>query len=713
MPIPADTPGSKLFDHAAHRVYMRAQWGGPWELAPHVFCNRCAEMLSPHIGFADLDYRIGYLQQHDHLGFQIYESVDLIEQYVKIEIDQAEGDPIRWYGIVIEQVIADDGALLVNDTGVLRGQVALKCASLEILLRRLTVQKSWVLEEANSTNAELEINRAREFNPHTRLANFGNRSTFPGGRGAFLFTNRGEWLTDVIVKWRTENIVEYLLAYATEPAQFPPKLPFNLELSPRAKDTLDNLPADEPRLKQDGKNLWQLFNELFDRRKLLCWRLRVDETNEQIVYVDVFVYQSEAITLSSGLVRPGNADQIALEYDRMLDIAASEIGDDAANRFDEVVCRGARTISVASWSYTDQTIEAGWTGALSSEYDAGPAGIGGLDPAEQERRIREFRAVDQYERVYSWFQVPKSFAGDQEVGDGIGGDKFPLLPANDTPFGVNQGFIPSKHKVDLYEMRFLPRLPFVGGVETYDAVGSRLAAWFRMPENEAEVRTWVHAEHVADTAAVEFTGNDFGRKWACGCAPLEDRPGVRLRAHGGPPHLIAATDFVPITSGASEDAAEIDWRADLIVTAAVELDQFCSGRASFPDFGPGVDVKRRLVIDLGEKYQQVYVVEGTVLRAKDGELERSTGGYLRDDRPELADLAGIAFHWHGTARRPLKLLYKQLLRPVRLGQIVSEIGGGEVAATAVNTLVSGVIWHVADGTTEIKTDFAELDLRAF
>jgi len=198
-----------------------------------------------------------------------------------------------------------------------------------------------------------------------------------------------------------------------------------------------------------------------------------------------------------------------------------------------------------------------------------------------------------------------------------------------------------------------------------------------------------------------------------------------VRVSGAPQHAIAGTgSFTPVDF--SDSKAVIDWRTALAFTVYCLGDHYLEER--WPQEPPDVppepeeedpdvvtgngDYLRTLEIDFGDAAKLDYVAPGTIVAVKDGILQRSTGGYVRDDRSRLNYLAQVAWSWYSQERQAITLRYKTITDVFALGMLVVSIGSG-ATLEAVNSPITSIEWDLVAGTTTITTGYGELDLLQF
>ena len=207
-----------------------------------------------------------------------------------------------------------------------------------------------------------------------------------------------------------------------------------------------------------------------------------------------------------------------------------------------------------------------------------------------------------------------------------------------------------------------------------------------------------------------------GRKFSISVQTQEDRPGLVLRVSGAAQHVFCTGDWSPIDESeeyGDEAQSTYNWRDNLLATVALDADWHFEER--WPDQIAGnPDVVRVMRINAGHRAQCHYVAPNTVVGLEDGELQRTTtGGFVRDDRPQLKAIARTAWEWYGVTRRALSLTYKQVAGVFRAGDLICQIGKNETLQD-IRTVITEVRIDLAKSEhdihrTHVRTQFAELD----
>ena len=117
-----------------------------------------------------------------------------------------------------------------------------------------------------------------------------------------------------------------------------------------------------------------------------------------------------------------------------------------------------------------------------------------------------------------------------------------------------------------------------------------------------------------------------------------------------------------------------------------------------------------VLVDVGDAGRLDYVVPDTVTGV-DGEgalVRDAAGGYVRDDREWMRDLAKYVFDWYGVRRQAFRFDMQQILDILHVGQMIATIGSGALEEE-VNSVVVGVTYDFRQQMTMVDTAFANLD----
>ncbi len=699
--------GTILGTHFPHAVYARQSWADAWQSVTGLYANSVSWGSGSTIGEASLEREYGVGMPAGETVEAAYVPLDLLNWYVKVEIEQGTydddsdpdtpevaRDPLTWYGVIVEDDQDRRGALSTDAGLVLSGNQMLRAVGMEYLLTKSIVNTSHCRRYQVSTTTEIELRRALTFNEHIDNKDASeNRTPTLGSQGVYLFTDdlAASGSND---SWSTKNIVEYLLRYY-EPKDGSGSARLAFTLTAAARQALPDW--DAPEVEADGRSVFELLNELCDRRRNLSWKASVN-TGEEIE-IDVFTFNENIITLPSGKSHAANPNPVVLDFDQSVDVRAT-LTDSASHVVDQVVVRGGYKRSCFSLSATDDgTLEADWDSADQTSYDAGPSGIGSLKAEEHGKRLVVYRSADQFERVYACFRLPPDWDG--QVGNGIGGAKYDAFP-DDPDYGQEHVYLP--------RWRFERHLP-IGLVENApdDGRENPIPPIALVLVESGTPDRYQHAEKLALIRMGDLDDGP-GEKWSASLRIQKDTPGIIIKVRGAPQYIMASGEF----SGTWTDiTAEADWKTDLIITVMARLDSRVE--VAYPAVASSApDVVRRVFIDVGDAARLDYVVQGTVKGIDDGELQHITAGeydgtnYIRDDRDAMRDLARVAAEWYGTPRQAFTFEIRQLTAVLEVGDLVTSVGTGDTQED-VNSVVTRHTINLRNGRTTYVTAFAELD----
>jgi hypothetical protein len=230
---------------------------------------------------------------------------------------------------------------------------------------------------------------------------------------------------------------------------------------------------------------------------------------------------------------------------------------------------------------------------------------------------------------------------------------------------------------------------------------------------EIDQPRWAEIDKLGAAAGIETLGVGDGRNISCSVSVQDAAPGLVLKAHGTyGQHSLAGSEFTPLAVDYYE--AAWDWKT-IMATIAMEADRCVE--VKYPaELVAECDVARILRINAGDRAALHYVAPGTVVALQNGVPVRVTypGGFIRDDRDLLNDLAQVAYEWFGVLRQALTLTYRQAYQVVAIGDLITTIGSGATLQT-LRTVVTEIRVAMSDRAdsphrTTIQTQWAELDV---
>ncbi len=724
----------------AVKVYTKAGWNDEWELEPRLYCDSVVFTANPDMATAHFTWRYGRLLQPGESTWTTAEPYDGLRDFVKVEIEDPDADdpeeerpPILWYGI-LEQDSGQQKGILAAPAGQQHkaGTQRLVAYGLDLMLARHVLRKSTV---DYGNGIEGEVGRGLEFNPLTHSSTpdqeeVGNRSPDLGEKLAYLFAN--ELATAQL--WSSLDIVEYLLAYQPPPNQVDEVvIPWELDSTTFLGGTIPSF--DKPRVPQQARTMRQLLDELLDRRRLLGYTVDVQPPTELVpdetIQLRCFTFAPEEIEYEGHMIG-ANAEQISLVFDGEAALESAIVRRASLEQVDQVVCQGDRAIAcftlVAGGDVITPTgtLVPGWTSEQQTQYNAGAsgtAGYGSLDIYRQQQLNDAARSVDKLKRVYAYWGLDPFWQGT--VGD-VGVDT-PYFPTSADDVNPLPHYLP--------QLKFRSHLPLK---TNYDYSGVRIEMgtvldhnppgqkWeylpplvgIKIPHSSPE--RWQLVDRLSSSVealSAPALGLEDGVKWAASVRMQDDWPGIVLTVSGQPQHVLAKSDFEKLP--VDEDVSQFEWQDGMWATVAMDVDRHVEGQ--WPKPPTSSECVRRLIVDLGDRYQQHYVAPDTVVGVDEsGTKITSGGGFIRDDAPRLEALARLIFEWYRTERASLELVLGYVTGRLKVGQLVTTIGAGDTLQT-VNSVVTMVKYEFSEAEagaptaarTHVATQFAEFDARRF
>lgn len=738
MATPIDTGVDLVYDVPTATVSTKDNWADEeWTVQPYLYANRAKRALMPTMDDAELERDYGQKIRPDDTTIKTYSKLDINGKFVKIAFTPNSGTgvspetPQAWHGYIIDTHDDSQGAAVVvdndgNNVRVPEGKQVFKAIGLEYFLAR-KVLTTTIIEFLNEI-----INRAIGFNTgggdrrDTTLDERANKD--PNSPPLFPV-----FAADLKTKppatppelWNGIDILRYCILNENVPldADGLRKLPFKTGAG------LVYLEWMTPTIHREGRSIFSILNALIGTKRGLSWALRVDGNED--IRIDVFTHRTTIGTLRGGLVQlPAGANrQKTLDYDIKTDVMNVTHGVDFTKKFSRVRVRGARRGCCFTMNLEDGTFDEDWDFQTERDYLDGASAEPDYDSelAEWRQRNDTIRTEEKFRDVYSSFKLPDDWDG--KAGDGEGNKEFVC-------FALDAQGRPNKAKGEKFwqaGLRIKNHLPLLTGRD-YDGskanVGGHPIPGVTVKSEHLKPFAVIQVDREQTDAEGAATGRDAfqyidklseggtigtiigeeGVDWSASMRAHDSQLGIRVNVSGAQ-HKIAGRRFDPAIDEPTEDKnfPVLDY---LTIEATVFVDWDAHAEAIFPE-AKFDKPQNELLINLGDRARMDWVVPGTLVAIKDGELIRSRdGGFVRNDYREMADLAEVAYDWYKVDRQTIDITYDQITVGATIGDIILQVGKAETLAT-VNTMVSQVTWDFQRGTTSIKTDFAELDFAEF
>lgn len=675
-------------------VYTKDSWSDEWEIQSQVICTSATWTIAPQIATATLRNRYGDTMPPGATQWQMWSRLNLAGKYVRILFEDNLGQSSwNWYGIIRTSSDQRMGAY---------GVETFLAYGMESLLQEWRPETSRWRDNANQ---EFGVDMPIPFNER----GFSNRTQSP----EYVFDGGKRSYYDTTHDWSTRQVVEYLLANET-PRDFIGQRNITFQLV----DTLSLLPThDRPVVEREGRTTWEILNALMPRQRLLSFTTEVQDSG--VIQVVPLSFNASQLTLPSGQQLAANPNQYTFSV-------ASDTSGSPTLRFNQVdtydVVRiwGARPRCCFTASKADSTLEDGWPSTLETAYETGAdlTGLSAGDLTAKRRRHEEHRRSDKFRPVYARWRIPFAWDGKANNGLNSGYDR-PVDPINEAdPTNAIQGhdFYPPRLQI-LSSLPLLSGHDYSGdniknGTVTKDSEGpfSELPPLCITPLLE-DTSWYVNVESIGVAAEWEESETaSTDRRWTGSVQVVQGEAAIHVQVIGQPQHFIAATAF----SGQAEDITPQWDYDDFIFTIAVEAHRRL--KAQVPENPPPspVDYVRTMDVFAGDEWRLDYVVPDTiVLVADDGTITRSNGGYVRNDKPALQELASLAYQWYSQDRATLSYATKVWHPTVEVGSLVLSVDG-----TTANTVISSITIDtpIATGadpepaTITYETSFADLDV---
>lgn len=656
-----------------------------WTGQPHLYCNGVTRRVNG-LDEATLVYFPGTnIRQIGSATMGVSAPLNLRNQFVRVEFaDSVLGD-FLWTGYIV-----DEDTQRENESA----QV-FKAVGLEYFLGRNSVRESVVYNGKR-------IGRAVPFNDASGAGGLavksrGNRSTDLGTSGVYEFATSDNEKAE----WTVKDIVQYLLKH------FPPKTDIGA-VTPctwavNLGSYLDNYTVA---FNPDGLTVFEILNALLNPRRSLCWWLEYSEVSgaQGTATINIASLNQASVSLpGGGGTLPANIAQFSLNYDDDASVQPGlQLNILSRGSYKAVRTRGARITSTFSGAVGD-AFETDWTSGNQAEYDAGASYTSGYDALtaeEQQARNDAWRRDERFWRVYATYRLPSNW-------DGKSNTEY-VMPA-----GLTGGSMSASLTYHANWLRLLPRTLLsqgtdyesVEGIEktSPDDTADDLLPPFGIALVSASPDKYQYLDKLgtADFAAGDKVSEDIRTAYAMGVQ--QDCPGVKLRASNGMNHMLALNHWSGAEPGTREPELDYD---TLIFTVALECDHYAE--AVFPE-SPSSGFYEELLIDVGSQYRLDYLTPGTVVRLDNGQLITTDGGIIRDDRPQLEDIARFAYEWYQSPKATLAVTWAQLRNWFGLGQMLTTVG--DSGPTTLNTVIGEIAYDIQAQTTSIRTIGDQLNVR--
>ena len=686
------------------RVSVRRAWTSSWQIVTHLEAIQATDVCAPSIPTARFRFRGGdQVKRADRDRFETWrlDAVSLAGQYVMIEVVRPGFlNALIWVG-----VFADADEMFVGGTSQLEGT---RASDIELLayglaheLDRQDMRGSWA---TNNGSDAVFVDQSLTFNADylRGFREFGNRSP-----QLVSFTDRPKpcylFASDYLVTgnpsysvtqpgvvqyrrfvWTAADIIGYLI-----------NLHFPRQFTWVLGGQTDLLDAIEPSaIQTQGVTVWQLLNQIVDRRRGMGFKLESDGDKVMIKFFSL-VGRDVKIDRQTLKANPDRRDLRLADYGAA--ISERSVRFEFAERYSQVEVRGQPIVVCVTVSVADGNLVKGWTDAEEERYRT----LQAASPGERSNDAE--RAVESLEHVFARFVIPEH-SWHWQVGNGRSQESGILKSFAHAPTdadGTLQILPPGRELANFraWGHQLLRTVPFERpGRDPEDS--ARFLPEFREPfaflfDEAIKQFRYVDLGAVADSISGHFS-------------VLDRDMGFTLRMY--PNHQLARNHW----DGASFSEVMQPKYDYTTLVATVAARQDVRLRVIAPIANPAQANEtagwRSLVIDVPDA-ETWWMPVGTVYGLKDGKLlSASSPRILRDDAPRLRQIAAFAKAWYGDPHAVMSLtaadLWTHLPAGAYIGQVAMENGREPVA---VNSCVTEVIWDLEAATTHVTTDFGQFD----
>jgi len=746
-----ETTREQIRESVRSRVYRSDTLGADWEEVRYLHADDLALRAAPGLDECRLSYVYGEICREDDNRFQLYEPLDLIGSYVKVVLPEAtlEGEDITWYGIVEIDDSMPHGSGAQGDKP--RGRQRFTAYGLSRLLERVVILSSQIdaSQDTEFPEQAVTVEYGEPFNVYSKAqaTRRGNRTTdHPHDNSSEAHWFSRTPTTDAV--WTADQAVRYLLE--NHP-------PLDGDDEPVCEWRLDGLPGDvrlswyDPQVNTDGRTVKSVLDDLIPFRRGLSYTVRYDESPgpRGRVTIEPFSFSVEELTLEDDRILPANGFPCELDFENALDVEA-RIVESVTTSYDEVVAIGAFATSTCTLSFGKITNDMGsgfqiyndWTPEQQLAYlngASGQSGYNSLSRVKQYEANTRFRQRDDLRPVFRRWRLYEFWDGllwNYETAESSA-TKYSFNPPwqTDDKTGWSQRDTKAtadpiqpyseKNDVPHYAAARLGIEPFLPLVDYGDYSGTAIAtgSWKTAVPVEREWQylsplLFVITDNTSplspkydllERLAEQSSNERQLRRWSATMRILPDRPALEINVQGAPQHFLATyvagafQGLEPFNDPRREQGIDYDM---LRTTLCLRLPWRVQRRIKIRKEPVAGRPWRRLLIPVDARLD--YVVPDTVVRISNGRAERSTGGFVRDDRLRLAQIAKAAARWYQTERQSLFFRIRGVVETVRLGQLVTSVGG-RYTLEGINTPVTGIRYDLLQQTTELETSMAQVD----
>lgn len=746
----APTPEVAIADRLAEAEF---------EAVDYVRVDRLRIAAAPEVDVCELHFDYGLILREDDDESLQYDPKNYVGKFIRVKIPStvAGDDDILWYGVIevdTKQVHGSDGIEPA-------GRQYFTAYGLLRLIEKRPMKSSAVDDEFSLVpdGGVVKVNTAFGFNYSGYNGPYdihGNRSSSEIN-GTYVFSSRPRTNNS----WDAYDAVKYLLKYHA-----PKKTDGVTDANTWELDdptyALSILRWYEQVVQCELRTVKEVLDEWINRRRGVSYYAKFDPATDKVKIV-VFSFVPTDVTLPSGYTLTANPDQYSLDFETALDIVDATVSDVGTSQYHRVRVYGEYMTSTFTQPLIDTGVGAGesmftkdWTDDEVDSYcaaasllpdDTADPDYTAADMETKQRWNALARASDKFRKVFTRYKISDTFTGlmfpwhDDIASDGY--HCFPVIDEEDAAVD------PLYHAVDNPDgtpiwtggIQIMRHLPFQDGVhygtDSIETLAFETDAFDKLPEY-VPILVYGCTEGTASDP-VRDSGGDYiaekprfeqveklnysafeginGVRWACHVSVCDVKPGLDVRAH--PQHMLGSTEFLANSPAAYDDyndPAKMNAMdpEDLYVTVCCQYQKRVQASRTIRDAADDAPIAEMVIYVPGARCDYVvpYTTWGIISGAP---VVTSGGGFIRDDRMMVADVARCAAEWYGDERKTLSLTFRQVRPLFELGWLITDIGTNyDDGPVAIKTPITAVEYQFPEGNqaprTKIETAFADLDV---
>lgn len=672
-------------------VQIKSSLSDGWQTRPDMWVSSASRGIGQSIGQATL-----VLIQGDRIipagddRFRVtpVSELDAERWWVRLVIEPNTPDNTltEWMGIIVAEEQHDHGTRTLPNNRDSRDRIFRAYDTTWLLTRYAVTPKSLVArnEDVSAVDA---ISRLIPFEKN-RSANGG---PIPGDSFVFAYDTNSK------TRWTVGQAVEYVLRVFGFG---------NVALTANGLSILNQFELPDTDI--TGGSIYDVLNLMVNTRRGLSWSIVRNFNAPLPIGIDVHTHTESSVSIGSGKTLFANANprQIDCSHDPDGSVVVMH---DWSKVYQQIkVVGGRRRACFTIGLNSSDALQQGWTATEQAAYLAGdssnPSYATWGDRVKKERNDMA-RATDKMSHVFTRFYLPKYWSGITQAGERT----CPILVDRSVGAAQTNTQIPMWVAGMRFDNQLLlretwdyagdPAFPAKRGSTDLDPPFREAFAVYVVPGSSPT--RYVRSDRIGIASRNEAIG-DNGIHFSSSLKMLENA-GVAI-VPSSLPHAQASG----LWGGAavSEVYPVLDYRS-LVVTVCCEFDDHVI--IEYPiAAGAYHNQESVLVIQMPESKLD-FLVPGTVIDVDSrGDLVLAYGGYLQDDRPEMENIARLAWIWYGKQRRAANITYRQITDVLHPGDYLTTLDG-----VTSDTMVTSVSWDFLQGTTTIQTEFAEIDPLGF